>query len=185
MTQEQNELPKEAIEKIKEFLSSQEFGNGEKALKALQSIKAIETLAKEMRTEVYSKLEEENVDETVVVGDYKIEKTKPSLIYSISTADLLKLKIDNPSAFNAIAKPSLALEDNEREILKAQQIELVAKEAEIAERLESDRLSREPEIIDNIEIVKAIAKIANLTVDEKVKVKGSYKVVKNKPKTEK
>ena len=180
MTQNEENIPEEAMKAIKEFLDTQSFGNGSSALKALQTLKKLETLTKTMRNDIYEKLEEEGVDRSVTIGEFTIQKVKPQMVYSIPADKLLELKDENPDAFIAITKPSIELTDDERAELEAEQMELMAKEAEISARLENDRLAREPEIIDDIKTVQTVAKIAHIEIDEKVKVKGSYKVVKAK-----
>ena len=180
MTQQEENIPEEAMQAIKEFLETQSFGDGKSALKALQTLKKLETLTKTMRNDIYEKLEEEGVDKSVTIGEFTIQKVKPQMVYSIPSDKLLELKDENPDAFTAITKPGIRLDDDEKEKLEAEQIELMAKEAEISQRLEADRLSREPEIIDDVKTVQTIAKLANVSIDEKVKVKGSYKVVKAK-----
>ena len=157
--------------------------DAKEALFVLQSFQMMEKYVKDMRESVYQLLENKGIGTTEIDG-YKIEKTKPTVSYSLPSSVLLGIKEENPDLFTAIAKPGILLTDEDKEKLEAEQAELLLKESEISDRLNSDNLARNPEIIDNPEVVQALIKPMGLSLDEKITRKRCYKVVKAKAKKE-
>lgn len=154
------------------------------ALYTLQSFQQLEKYVKEGREKIYKLLEAKGIGSTEVEG-FKIEKSKPTIAYSIPSDKLLSIKNSNPDLFSAITKPGILLSDDEKEALEAEQATLMVKEAEISDRLNSDELARTPQIIDNTDVVEALIKPLGIEMDEKVTRKGCYKVVKAKAKADK
>ena len=149
----------------------------EDALHALQYVKSLEAEAKKARETAYKKLEvtdrskwQEQVD------GFRIENASPVLAFSLSSDDLLLLEKTNPDLFHAVAKTGIRLDDNAKADLEEEKEKLDAREAEISALLESDRLAREPELI-NSPVTAQLLKSHGIEPEMKVVRKASWKVV--------
>ena len=82
----------------------------------------------------------------------------------------------NPDLFRAVAQSGIRLEDDVKAQLEEEKEKLDAREAEISALLESDRLAREPELI-NSPMTAQLLKSHGIEPEMKVVRKASWKVV--------
>ena len=153
----------------------------EDALHALQFVKSLEAEAKKARETAYRKLEVTDRSKWAEqVDGFRIENASPVVAFSLPSSDLLLLEKTNPDLFHAVAQSGMKLDDKAREALEAEKESLDAREAEISALLESDRLAREPELI-NSPVTAQLLKSHGIEPEAKVVRKASWKVVAYKP----
>lgn len=154
----------------------------EAAVSALQFVKELETEAKKAREAAYQKLDKIDISKWIShTGSQKVEKVAPTLSYSVSPERLLLLKKENPDLFSSVAQSGTALSPEARKKLEEEKEALDEREAEISALLESDRLSREPELL-NTTLAAQLLKANGIEVETKVTRKGSWKLIANKAK---
>jgi hypothetical protein len=157
----------------------------EDALHALQYVKELEAEAKKARETAYKKLEVTDRSKwKEEVDGFRIENASPVLTFSLSSEDLLLLEKTNPDLFHAVAQTGIKLDDKAKADLEAEKEDLDAREAEISALLESDRLAREPQLI-NSPVTAKLLKSHGIEPETKVVRKASWKVVAYKPKADK
>ena len=171
----------------KDFKEWSESGDNsqEDALHALQYVKQLEAEAKKAREIAYKKLEATDRSKwTEQVEGFRIENAQPVVSYALSSEDLLRIEKENPDLFHAVAQSGMRLDDKEKADLEAEKEQLDAREAEVSALLESDRLAREPELI-NSPFTAKLLKSHGIEPQVKVVRKASWKVVAFKEKAPK
>lgn len=171
----------------KDFKEWSESGDNsqEDALHALQYVKQLEAEAKKAREIAYKKLEATDRSKwTEQVEGFRIENAQAVVSYALSSEDLLRIEKENPDLFHAVAQSGMKLDDKEKADLEAEKEQLDAREAEVSALLESDRLAREPELI-NSPFTAKLLKSHGIEPQVKVVRKASWKVVAFKEKAPK